>query len=522
MKSRLLLLALCTAGLAQAQSTAITESAHGILDTNQIKTRVNALGDMWWNPITMASQCEFPAGSGKHIATAGALWMSAYDPAGDLHVAAQTYRQGGMDYWTGPSHLSWSEEEGNKWGRVWKVTKKEIHAFLSQSEHTLANTPASILEWPGKSNPYAKGAAGVALTVIGERAPFVDVDGDGDYNPLLGDYPKIKGDQMLWNIFTDAVSTHSASGGIPLVVNVQQSSYAYDAPGALGRMIFYEYEVSNQSNGSYDSFRLAFLADLDLGFGLDDYVGFDSARRMGIVFNSLPTDTDYGTILPSAAVVLLESPGDVPGIRRPASFTMYDNSESENGNPTNAEEYNYYIRGRNRLGAWQMYDSVYQIDWSVPGGSAYECESVAPPNDKRFLLSTPDTTFAAGAHHKYAYALIVADDAGGCPDVDFTGIAETADSAYIFYWDPATTGIPTTVAPKLMLYPNPATQEVYCTVPDGVRGVSAINALGQSVALPYRQENGKLVVRVQQLPAGVYTLCVQGRSRQEHAVFVKQ
>lgn len=34
-------------------------------------------------------------------------------------------------------------------------------------------------------------------------APFVDNNNDGDYNPLDGDYPKIKGQQAIYYIYND-------------------------------------------------------------------------------------------------------------------------------------------------------------------------------------------------------------------------------------------------------------------------------------------------------------------------------
>ena len=36
-----------------------------------------------------------------------------------------------------------------------------------------------------------------------DLAPFVDVDNDGNYNPLNGDYPKIKGNQSIWWVMND-------------------------------------------------------------------------------------------------------------------------------------------------------------------------------------------------------------------------------------------------------------------------------------------------------------------------------
>lgn len=524
MKKILLLMLLCGGSHAWSQATDSVLTAHNFLDTNNIKTRVNALGDMWWDPVSGVSYCEYPAGSGKHVATAGALWISAYDPGGALHVAAQTYRQSGLDYWTGPTHLGGDSLAGAKWGRVWKITKSEIHEFLSQSTHTLENTPASILEWPAKNNPYAKGAGGVSLMVIGEYAPFVDADGDGSYNPLMGDYPAMKGDQMLWNIFTDAMPVHGESGGEPLAVTVYQSSYAYSTPGVLSNIIFYEYDVLNRSNKSYDSFRLSFMADLDLGYGFDDYVGFDSARRMGIIYNGSDTDAVYGvSTIPAVALAILQAPGDSAGVRLPVSFTMYNNDASTDGNPQTPEEFNHYMRGRNRSGAWQHYDSLYQIDWSVPGGAGYACTFGIPPADTRFLISTHDTTFAAGSIHKYVFALIVSADAGGCPETDFTGIADAADSAIIIHWQPTGTGIAHQEKKEgITLYPNPAGGAIHFTTGRTVQQVSAVNTLGQSVALPFRQENEKIVASVSELPTGVYTLSVKGSDFRMNAVFVKQ
>lgn len=521
MRRLLPLLMLCASTGALAQSADTAYNAHDFLDINNLRARVNALGDMWWDPASTTVACEYPAGSGKNIAATGAIWMSAYDAGGGLRVAAQTYRQNGLDFWTGPTQTIFSEAEGTKWGRIWKVNKADINLFLSLPTHTLENTPASILEWPAYGNPYAKGAEGVPLTVFSDMAPFVDVDEDGSYNPLMGDYPAIKGDQMLWNVYTDGVDNHTESGGTPLKVTIRQSSYAYDASGTLGNILFYEYDITNQSNTSYDSFRLAFLADMDLGDAFNDYVGFDSARRMGIVFNGTSTDPVYGTEIPAAAIAILEAPGDAPGMPVPVSFAMYNNDFSVTGSPETPADYNHYIRGRNKAGEYLNYDSTYQINWSVPGGSTYECDSATLPNDRRFLISTGDTTFAAGATHKYVFALVVAPNAGGCPAVDLTGIADAVDTAITVHDAP--TGIAMAPAPaSIKLYPNPATQEINFSMDQPLQRVAAINTLGQSIDLPYRQENGRIVAHVSQLPAGVYTLSVSGKNYRQNAVFVKQ
>src|SRR5437660_1331362 len=73
-----------------------------VIDINNISARLLVHGDMFWDPGVGSAACEFPKGSGKNINFTSALWMSGYDAAGQLHVAAQTYRQDGNDYWPGP------------------------------------------------------------------------------------------------------------------------------------------------------------------------------------------------------------------------------------------------------------------------------------------------------------------------------------------------------------------------------------------------------------------------------------
>lgn len=75
------------------------------LDVNKVRARLYNGGDMFWdligNPRYEVPQTNNPADS-RHSLFAASLWMGGVDPAGGLHVAAQTYRQQGNDYFPGP------------------------------------------------------------------------------------------------------------------------------------------------------------------------------------------------------------------------------------------------------------------------------------------------------------------------------------------------------------------------------------------------------------------------------------
>ena len=128
------------------------------IDINNIAASVLVHGDMWWNPALGTGECKFPKGTGRSVSNAGAVWMSGYDAGNNLHVAAQTYKQAGNDYWPGPLDISGSLSYATSalWAHIWKINRTDISAFHSHLIHTTYNTPLSILSWPGKGNVYGK------------------------------------------------------------------------------------------------------------------------------------------------------------------------------------------------------------------------------------------------------------------------------------------------------------------------------------------------------------------------------
>ncbi|MBK7668998.1 MAG: hypothetical protein IPJ32_17640 [Sphingobacteriaceae bacterium] len=182
-------------------------------------------------------------------------WMGGLDASNQLHIAGQTYRQTGNDFWPGPldtTNASIDSTTVMNFDKIWKVDYNDINTFITQfnlGNVPLTYTPAiDILTWP------AKGTGNKAKNL----APFVDVNNNGIYDPLVGgDYPKIKGDQTLYFIFNDNFTTHSETKGLPLGIEVHAMAYAYGCPTILnGRnelayTTFYDYQIYNRSSNNY-------------------------------------------------------------------------------------------------------------------------------------------------------------------------------------------------------------------------------------------------------------------------------
>ncbi len=88
------------AGCTPAQSSAE-------LTVNNVRTIIYSGSDMWWdlfgggNAWYLVPKVE-DRFKGANANFAGNVWFGGLDLGGQLKIAAQTYRQGGIDFWTGP------------------------------------------------------------------------------------------------------------------------------------------------------------------------------------------------------------------------------------------------------------------------------------------------------------------------------------------------------------------------------------------------------------------------------------
>jgi hypothetical protein len=88
----------------------------------------------------------------------------------------------------------------------------------------------------------------------------MDVNSDGIYDPMAGDYPLIKGDQAIYTIFNDSYLPHG-SGGQAIGLEIRLMAYAYGTGTLvannpfLNYTTFYDYTIINRSSFAlYDSY----------------------------------------------------------------------------------------------------------------------------------------------------------------------------------------------------------------------------------------------------------------------------
>src|SRR6185369_6208002 len=141
---------------------------------NNVRTIVYSGGDMWWDLNGNNNAYYYvPAvqnrNSGVSSSFAGSIWLGGLDAGGQLKIAAMTYRQNGIDFWTGPLdtvNASADPAVCAKYDQIYRVKRSEVEEFVA------GGIPSSaVRDWPGNGDVSKK---------QGKRlAPFVDVDNDG-------------------------------------------------------------------------------------------------------------------------------------------------------------------------------------------------------------------------------------------------------------------------------------------------------------------------------------------------------
>lgn len=312
------------------------------IEINNVKANVLGDGTSYY-PGDENASCpiwEVPQGGGVGTVFQHALWLGGMK--GDsLHLAAMRLGQGGRDYWSGPLRTVDATTElmsSLRYSHVWKLTRNEINQFIANHGNADYQVPEDILTWP------AHGHAGFADNL----APFVDVNGDGHYNPADGDYPEIRGDQCLFFIFNDGFGSHSESGGAKIGLEVHAMVYGFEALNdeALNNTIFVNFKLFNRSANDYHDTYLGLWNDWAIGFGNDDYVGCDVRRNACFAYNGDLTDGiggagTYGNNPPVQVLTVLNGP-DGLGM---TGFICHNNDNAINGDPENANEYYRLLRG---------------------------------------------------------------------------------------------------------------------------------------------------------------------------------
>ena len=270
------------------------------LDANNVVAGIGIGGNLFTTttPTSYWDLFETPAGSGKREIYTAALWITGRDIYGNIHCAANRYFDYGNDFFDGPITSTYTADYDNYYKRVFKVSKTQITSFkVLHFPVTASQVDSAIKYWPAKGNQCVLNDFHVNVDSI--LAPFVDLNSNGIYEPLLGDYPDVTGDVNIFFVFNDKRSAHTETNGQPLNIEIRglASSYVdYNVPSyieaPINNTVFVQYQIQNKGQIAYQNLNLGLFVDPDIGCFQNDFVGCDTNRNMMFAYNGEDIDPD--------------------------------------------------------------------------------------------------------------------------------------------------------------------------------------------------------------------------------------
>ncbi len=273
-----------------------------------------------------------------------------------------------------------------------KVTKEEIELHKNNFNRSNYDIPSGILNWPAQGD--------TSLGYTRDLAPFIDVNANGCYDPVKGDYPAIKGDEAIYwiNYLID---------GNPLPTfeyHYMLYSYYDSINTDLNNAVFLNYTLINRSDLNYDSIKVGLFMDSDLGQPWDDYVGCDSLTNTFYTYNGDNFDNPssfggYGDKIPVLGTRFLSDSLDgfmpISLYSQHGSITLdihhynYLNSNWPNGQPLTYGGSGYNTTGSVNQKTKYAFtgDPISNTGWTE-GNPGFGLGSI-PPGDRKMLGSIP-------------------------------------------------------------------------------------------------------------------------------------
>jgi hypothetical protein len=482
------------------------------LSANNAEAIVSDVGVLFNNISTGYGGYEIPSGSGINAIYQASMWFGGNDVNDQLHMALPGfYGSNGQDMWPGaldtlgtanpvaPNPLN---------GTLWTVTRQELNYHLSNYAQPGYVPPMGIINWPAHGDV----TQGQAFYL----APFVDLDSDGTYEPLDGDYPCIKGDVSTYVILHDKGGVHG-SGSNPIGIEQHFMFYQYSTNDLLNDVTFIDTKIINRGTMTLGNFENSFFIDSDLGNYLDDFLGCDSTRNVMYFYNADNLDESNGGVLgyganpPAIGLVCLSH--DITSVR------SFSNGSPVTGDPSNPTQTMNVMHGFDLFGAPILDNNNMPTKFEYNGdpnvnGSWSEYGQGNPGSDRRGLMSVNTDVLLPSTPYSMTYAMVFAQGSDHLNSV--TELLSAVDEVQARYDNgdfdgcyQATLGLEVQESLSFAIYPNPNQGNFHVDL-SNLSGDCTVQLIDMSGRILHEEvfSSGQLEEIVTTAQAGVYVVKV--------------
>lgn len=505
-----------------------------LLEINNLKAEICDNGGLFQNYNTQNRLTVKNTGN-QSIMYEAQLWFAANSANSTYTAIQQEYTPQSLngatsDFSAGPISANYSNPNYDlRYQRIWQLRRDDIEFHLDHFQDPNYNAHSSIRDWPAHGDT----ANGEAYML----APFIDANANGIYEPEMGDYPMIRGDEALYIIYNDDNRLNPNTDTNSLGLEIHLMVYAYDDLKTyhLNNSIFFYYRIINRSNRTYENFHSNFFEGITLGSPNEDLIGSDSSRSMIYTYNRDTIDPGWGGFGAYPGAVAIFDPEAY------ANRAMYYNNLIPNLDtnamwPKNKSDYYNYAQGKWRDGSPLRLDNPSGL-FDTANGSGYQKTAPFGPisnwafNDQSdwynspnqqyiqaMLLARDDAQFAPG--DSLCWNLIVAyanDSSDANPYAPLLRLKSKVDSLSHFFqtksFDCQTYKIglneKVTLA-QIQVYPQPAQGYLQIEAPYPLQKVELYRLDGQK-CLSLEGNQKQVQINCAGLAPGIYILRMESK-----------
>lgn len=499
---------------------------HAWLHPSLLNGRINPSNAIFQDHFTGDAGMEAPVGSGRY-----SLFTHGIVVAGKVNDSIHVSTPGAFGQDPGFIAGPWAIDTGatfcRRYYQVWEVDQGMIwdhEASWTSPGYVPAN---AIATWPGNGDTSNGEPAQVA--------PFDDENGNGLYEPSLGESPRIRGESAVYYVMSDMESLLNPTG---VDVHVLVSGYNMSASDLLNNTILLNYKIVNRSLHTYDTLRIGTHVDPDIGCATDDYNGCDTSLSLGFGYNGDPVDESgcagvlgYGDHPSAIGLVSLST--ELTAFRILGNSSVPPNPYWEDANGSW-----YTLSGLLPNGTAILDPDSLPTKFMLPGDPETatgwtESSSGNDPNDRRFITSYgPFFNFAPGDTICLDLAFVFAQDSAGDNLSSVTLLKQRVQQLRDWYDTQAldcdeypvlgVPGIARPVAATITVAPNPASEQMTITL-SGQPARYDLEVLDLAGTVVHRQARmaRSTVLDLRGFAPGVYVVRASGAAGQAVGRFVK-
>lgn len=239
--------------------------------------------------------------------------------------------------WAGPiDTITNLPKDAIDWAKVWEISRSEVEYHQLHYTDEGYVVPEHIKNWPARHEDN---------NVNAYLAPFFDINANGIYDPVEGDYPSFSGDEAAYFIANDLYGENIFPKSHKLGIEFQGLVYTYDDLIQEG-IVYVKLYVINRSTHDYAPFYYGQYVDYQAGNPTDNVVATDVTKSVVYAYNGDNDDEGplgYGSSqLPAAGCVFLN--------RSLYSSTSFQMSDTNRNYPMTEQEMQWVMEGKWRTG----------------------------------------------------------------------------------------------------------------------------------------------------------------------------